>query len=386
MVRSFLQALQPTGCLPAAAAKRPNQQAPPRAPGPRRAVERPAGYRTVPWSFRADAQALPTAQGRPGGRPASGTYSTSPLLAIFIEWQCGQAQNSSMAKSVSPWSGVAVHREPAGAKGLAFRSATWHGRRSDNGRGWSPTTDRLDRAEGSGRTCDNRATLTVGRRSFQAGAVSQSVVPEPPRPAPFSRRLGHRGRGDPSFRGASSPRVSSTIPGGCRSGSASELTVATNSRPSLMVEGRRRGSGAVDQEGDVTRRDADARLVDHTPSMSFRSVALRSTLNFVIASSMASIAWSRTSASRVMARSRGAGCTSPSPGSVGLALLHPLALPRLDHDRGMGGDAVAATQLTQRHRARYELAFERVLVADPVDRTRLGFPASGFASPRRGAE
>jgi hypothetical protein len=48
------------------------------------------------------------------------------------------------------------------------------------------------------------------------------------------------------------------------------------------------------------------------------------------------------------------GCTR----SVGPALLHPVALPRLDHDGAVGGDAVAAAQFAQAHGARDELALE----------------------------
>ena len=62
----------------------------------------------------------------------------------------------------------------------------------------------------------------------------------------------------------------------------------------------------------------------------------------MIASSMASMAWSRTSASRMAARSALRSMyvvEARSP--VDPALLRPAALPSLDHDRTVGRDAVA---------------------------------------------
>ena len=58
-------------------------------------------------------------------------------------------------------------------------------------------------------------------------------------------------------------------------------------------------------------------------------------------------------------------------GLIGPALLHPVAPPRLDHDRAVGGDAVDSAQLAQTHGAGDELAFEGLVVPNPIDGGRL---------------
>ena len=58
-------------------------------------------------------------------------------------------------------------------------------------------------------------------------------------------------------------------------------------------------------------------------------------------------------------------------GAVGLALLSPVALSGLDHDRRVGAGPVGAAQLTQAHPAGDELALEGLVVADPVRGRRL---------------
>jgi hypothetical protein len=87
-------------------------------------------------------------------------------------------------------------------------------------------------------------------------------------------------------------------------GSGSEVIVAERLRPSVMVPGRpkrtwRRSIRRAKSRGVIRTTGTST----HAPSMSFFSVARRSARNLVMASSIASMAWSRTSASRMAARS-----------------------------------------------------------------------------------
>ena len=205
------------------------------------------------------------------------------------------------------------------------------------------------------------------------------------RPAQSSGRRCSRGRGDASGAGIpATPRVASMIPLRTSTGIASDVMVAAKPRPSLIMARRpnriwKRSMRSARSRGrDPHGRHLDPLAVDQLllgrPQV---GTELGDRLVDGLEGVVADLGLAGGVTVGAVLDVRRAGTVT-----VGPALLRPLALPRLDHDGGMGGDAVPPAQLAQAQVAGDVLALEGTVVADAVRGRRLGL-CRPPAAPRR---
>ena len=174
------------------------------------------------------------------------------------------------------------------------------------------------------------------------------------------------------------------IPLRTSTGTASDVTVAAKPRPSVIMAGRpnriwsRSRRSARSRGRDPHGRHLDPVAVDELPLGGLEvGPELGDRLVDGVDGVVADLGLAASNAVGMLLDVRRTGAVT-----VGPALLRPVALPRLDYDRAVGGDAVTATQLAQAHGAGDVLALERQVVTDPVRGRRLRLLRPP-AAPRR---